>query len=59
MRGENGPIASWTATRVTVRTRVVSDTIAVAKEDRIVCASDDVPIKLCGTSWRPATRPSR
>ena len=46
MRGENWPIASWTATRVTVRTRVVSDTMAVAKEDRIVCASDGVPVRL-------------
>jgi hypothetical protein len=50
MRGENCPMASWTATRVTVRTRLVSDTSAVAKEDRIVWASDGVPVRLCGTS---------
>ena len=49
IRGENWPIANCTTTSVTVSTRLVSEAIAVAKIDRVVCASLGVPVTLCGT----------
>jgi hypothetical protein len=51
IRGENCPIASCTATSVTVSTIDVSVTTAVAIVVRIDCASAALPTMLCDSSW--------
>ncbi len=50
IRGENCPIASCTATSVTVKTVVVSGTTAEAMVVKIDCASAALPTKLLGSS---------
>ena len=50
IRGENCPIASCTATSVTVSTIDVSVTTAVAIVVRIDCASAALPTMLCDSS---------
>ena len=58
MRGENCPMASWTATSVTVRTVVVSGMTDDAIVVRMSCASDTVPTRLLGSSARSWCRSS-
>jgi hypothetical protein len=51
IRGENCPIASCTATSVTVSTVDVSVTTAVAIVVRMDCASAALPTILCDRNW--------
>src|SRR3954452_9259054 len=50
IRGENCPIASWIATRVTVRTVVVSGTTAEVIVARICAASVAFPVRPFGSN---------